>query len=78
MIAKTALCAKYIVAFASVDSKGDGGGLGDRQEAKGIRVHPRGDGKYAQRAENGRDIDVTWRIRREESPVTKTHMGLRE
>jgi hypothetical protein len=37
----------------------EGSGIG----ASGtIRVHPRGDGKYEQRAENGGDIDVTWRI----------------
>src|SRR5260221_36990 len=49
------------VTRASVDSKGDGGGPGDRRRAEGIRVHPCGDRKYAQRAENGRDVDATWR-----------------
>ncbi len=32
------------------------------RRAEGMRVHPCGDGKYAQRAENGRHIGATWRI----------------
>jgi len=34
-------------------------GDGATRIAEGIRMHRRGDGKYAQRAENGTDIDVT-------------------
>ncbi len=33
-----------------------------RGRGDGITVHPCGDGKYAQRAENGRDIGAAWRI----------------
>jgi len=38
----------------------------EAQGKQGEGVHPRGDRKYAQRAENGRDIGATWCRWREE------------